>query len=102
MGAVPVAPSNLFKLLSSKSHVLLYPGGMREDLHRKGEEYKLFCPEQSEFVRMAARFGAKIVPFGAVGEDDLGQVVIDYDDLVKIPYFMSEIESLTNEAMQLS
>jgi hypothetical protein len=23
---------------------------------------------------MAARFGAKIVPFGAVGEDDLGQV----------------------------
>lgn len=35
MGAVPVAPSNLFKLLSSKSHVLLYPGGMREALHRK-------------------------------------------------------------------
>ncbi|CAJ2672376.1 unnamed protein product [Trifolium pratense] len=101
MGAVPVAPSNLFKLLSSKSHVLLYPGGMREALHRKGEEYKLFWPEQSEFVRMAARFGAKIVPFGAVGEDDLGQVVIDYDDLVKIPYFKSEIESLTNEAMQL-
>lgn len=23
---------------------------------------------------MAARFGAKIVPFGAVGEDDFGQV----------------------------
>ncbi|KAI5428083.1 phytyl ester synthase 2, chloroplastic isoform X1 [Lathyrus oleraceus] len=101
MGAVPVAPSNLFKLLSSKSHVLLYPGGMREALHRKGEEYKLFWPEQSEFVRMAARFGAKIVPFGAVGEDDLGEVVIDYDDLVKIPYFKSEIENLTNEAMPL-
>jgi len=29
------------------------------------------------------------------------QVVIDYDDLVKIPYFRSEIESLTNEAPQL-
>jgi len=25
---------------------------------------------------MAARFGAKIVPFGAVGEDDLGQVSV--------------------------
>lgn len=35
MGAVPVAPTNLFKLFSSKSHVLLYPGGMREALHRK-------------------------------------------------------------------
>ncbi|KAK7336128.1 hypothetical protein VNO77_16661 [Canavalia gladiata] len=101
MGAVPVAPTNLFKLFSSKSHILLYPGGMREALHRKGEEYKLFWPEQSEFVRMAARFGAKIVPFGAVGEDDFGQVVFDYDDLVKIPYFKSEIESLTNEVTQL-
>jgi len=40
----------------------------------QGEDYQLFWPERSEFVRMAARFGAKIVPFGAVGEDDLGQV----------------------------
>jgi hypothetical protein len=23
---------------------------------------------------MAARFGAKIIPFGAVGEDDMGEV----------------------------
>ncbi|KAL5058806.1 hypothetical protein RYX36_030410 [Vicia faba] len=101
MGIFPVAATNLFKLFSSKSHVLLFPGGVREAFHRKGEEYKLFWPEQSEFVRMAARFGAKIVPFGSVGEDDLGQVVIDYDDLVKIPYLRSEIENLTNEAVQL-
>jgi len=40
----------------------------------KGEEYKLLWPEQSEFVRMAARFGAKIIPFGAVGEDDISEV----------------------------
>lgn len=40
----------------------------------QGEEYKLFWPETSEFVRMAARFGAKIIPFGAVGEDDFAQV----------------------------
>lgn len=40
----------------------------------QGEEYKLFWPEQSEFVRIAARFGAKIIPFGVVGEDDFGQV----------------------------
>ena len=35
MGAVPVSASNLFKLLSSESHVLLYPGGVREASHRK-------------------------------------------------------------------
>ncbi|XP_059669940.1 phytyl ester synthase 2, chloroplastic-like isoform X2 [Cornus florida] len=101
MGAVPVSGTNIFKLLSSKSHVLLYPGGMREALHRKGEEYKLFWPEQSEFVRMAARFGAKIIPFGAVGEDDVGELFLDYDDLMKIPYFKAEINDLTEESVKL-
>ncbi|KAL3829445.1 hypothetical protein ACJIZ3_018247 [Penstemon smallii] len=101
MGAVPVTAANLFRLFSSKSHVLLYPGGAREALHRKGEEYKLFWPEQSEFVRMAARFGAKIVPFGSVGEDDIGQLLLDYNDLRKIPYFKVGIEELTNEAVKL-
>lgn len=35
MGAVPVSASNFYKLFSSKSHILLFPGGMREALHRK-------------------------------------------------------------------
>ncbi|KAL6952487.1 hypothetical protein U1Q18_050416 [Sarracenia purpurea var. burkii] len=29
------------------------------------------------------------------------QVVLDYDDLMKIPYFKSEIEELTDEAVKL-
>ncbi|XP_019419254.1 PREDICTED: acyltransferase-like protein At1g54570, chloroplastic isoform X2 [Lupinus angustifolius] len=84
-GGVPVSASNIFKLLSTKSHVLLYPGGAREALHYKGEEYKLIWPDQPEFVRMAARFGATIVPFGAVGEDDIAEILLDYNDLMKIP-----------------
>ncbi|XP_071711809.1 phytyl ester synthase 2, chloroplastic-like isoform X2 [Rutidosis leptorrhynchoides] len=90
MGAVPVSATNLFKLLKSKSHILLYPGGMREALHRK-----------SEFVRMAARFGAKIVPFGVVGEDDIGELVFDYNDQMKVPYLRNFIQELTDEAVQL-
>lgn len=35
MGAVPASNTNFYKLMSSKSHILLYPGGMREALHRK-------------------------------------------------------------------
>ncbi|KAA0060337.1 acyltransferase-like protein [Cucumis melo var. makuwa] len=101
MGAVPVTAKNFYKLLSTKSHVLLYPGGMREALHRKGEAYKLFWPEQSEFIRMAARFGAKIVPFGVVGEDDISEVVFDYEDQMKIPLFKKQIEELTSEAVRL-
>ncbi|XP_073025974.1 phytyl ester synthase 1, chloroplastic-like isoform X2 [Primulina eburnea] len=90
-GALCVSPSNLFKLLGMKSHVLLYPGGAREALHRKGEEYKLFWPEEPEFVRMAARFGATIVPFGGIGEDDIAKVVLDYDDMMKVPFLGDKI-----------
>ncbi|OVA17415.1 Diacylglycerol acyltransferase [Macleaya cordata] len=96
MGGVPVSATNFYRLLSRKSHVLLYPGGVREALHRKGEAYKLFWPLQSEFVRMAARFGAKIVPFGVVGEDDIFDVIVDYNDFKKIPYFKAAIEDINN------
>lgn len=41
-GGVPVSASNLFKLLSTKSHVLLYPGGAREALHYKVHQVFLF------------------------------------------------------------
>ncbi|GMI67114.1 hypothetical protein like AT5G41120 [Hibiscus trionum] len=97
MGSVPVSAASFFKLMSSKSHILLYPGGAREALHRKGEEYKLFWPEKTEFVRMAARFGAKIVPFGVVGEDDIAEIILDYDDQMKIPWRREEIERITNQ-----
>ncbi|KAI3669233.1 hypothetical protein L6452_40460 [Arctium lappa] len=44
LGAVPVSASNLYKLFSMKYHVLLYPGGVREALHRKvGGLLRIFC-----------------------------------------------------------
>ncbi|KAJ0850427.1 putative diacylglycerol acyltransferase [Helianthus annuus] len=67
LGAIPVSPRNLFRLLSRNSYALLYPGGARESLHRKGEAYKLFWPDKEEFVRMAVKLGATIIPFGAWG-----------------------------------
>ncbi|KAL9320336.1 hypothetical protein ACSQ67_012175 [Phaseolus vulgaris] len=99
-GGVPVSASNLFKLLSTKSHVLLYPGGAREALHYKGEEYKLIWPDHPEFVRMAARFGATIVPFGAVGEDDIAEMLLDYNDLMKIPIVNDSIREMNRDSIK--
>ncbi|KAG5056150.1 hypothetical protein GLYMA_03G243700v4 [Glycine max] len=99
-GGVPVSASNIFKLLSTKSHVLLYPGGAREALHYKGEAYKLTWPDHPEFVRMAARFGATIVPFGAVGEDDLAELVLDYNDLMKIPIVNDRIRNMNRDSVK--
>ncbi|KMT13485.1 hypothetical protein BVRB_4g082640 [Beta vulgaris subsp. vulgaris] len=100
-GAVPVTASNFFKLFSTKSHVLLYPGGAREALHYKGEEYKLFWPDRPEFVRMAAKFNATIVPFGVVGEDDIAELVLDYDDLMRIPVVNDVIRKSVDEAVKV-
>lgn len=100
-GAVPVSGKNLFRLLSTRSFALLYPGGAREALHLKGEKYKLFWPERSEFVRMAARFGATIIPFAVVGEDDIAELLLDYDDLIKIPYIRDWIEELNKDVPNL-
>ncbi|CAN4111230.1 unnamed protein product [Withania somnifera] len=99
-GATPVTASNFFKLLATKSHVLLYPGGAREALHRKGEEYKVIWPDQPEFIRMAAKFGATIVPFGVVGEDDIIQLVLDYDELKSIPIVSDWIRHANEQAVR--
>ncbi|KAL8134311.1 hypothetical protein AgCh_009373 [Apium graveolens] len=74
-GALPVTTRNICKLFSNKSHVLLYPGGIREALRRKGEHHKLFWPDKPEFVRIAAKFGVTIIPFGVVGEDDMVELL---------------------------
>ncbi|KFK33603.1 hypothetical protein AALP_AA5G035400 [Arabis alpina] len=97
-GGVPVSNYNIFKLLRSKSHVLLYPGGVREAFHKKGEEYKLFWPEQPEFVRVASKFGAKIVPFGVVGEDDICDIFLDSNDQKKIFILNYLMEKGTKQA----
>jgi pimeloyl-ACP methyl ester carboxylesterase/1-acyl-sn-glycerol-3-phosphate acyltransferase len=85
-GAVPVSGKNLYKLLAAGECVLLFPGGVREAFKRKGEKYALFWPSKPEFVRMAARHGAVIVPFAAVGAEDGFDVVADADDVSKLPF----------------
>ena len=74
-GAVPVSGANFYRLLAANETVLLFPGGVREAFKRKDEEYRLFWPSQPEFVRMAVRHGATIVPFGAVGADDAVEIL---------------------------
>lgn len=86
-GAVPVSGKNFHQLLSGGEHVLLYPGGVREAYKMKDEKYQLFWPEQSEFVRMAAKFGATIIPLAAVGQEDGIEILFDGNDAKNAPIF---------------
>ena len=85
-GAVPVSGKNLYRLLDAGACVLLFPGGVREAFKRKDEKYALFWPSRPEFVRMAARHKAIIVPFAAVGAEDGFEVVADADDVKNLPF----------------
>ena len=89
-GAVPVSGINFYKLLDAGETVLLFPGGVREAFKRKNEEYKLFWPSKPEFVRMAVRHGAIIVPFAAVGAEDGVDIVADADDIANLPFGLGQ------------
>jgi len=91
-GAVRVSGKGLHSLLAGGEAVLLYPGGVREAYRRKGEDYRLFWPEERpEFVRMAHKFGAVIVPLAAVGADDSVRLLLDAGDVLRVPGLGAEL-----------
>ena len=96
-GAVPVSGMNFFRLMKQGEAVLLFPGGVREAFKRKNEMYELFWPTKPEFVRMAAKFDAIIVPFAAVGAEDSFDIVQDADDLLKNPIFGESVRERANK-----
>jgi hypothetical protein len=51
----------------------------------RGEEYRLFWPKKEEFVRMAARFDATIVPFAAIGSDDGINMLLGPQEVTQLP-----------------
>ncbi|KAK3241622.1 hypothetical protein CYMTET_48630 [Cymbomonas tetramitiformis] len=97
-GAVKATPRNYFKLLDAGEAVLLYPGGAREVAKRHGEKYKLLWKDETDFVRLAMRFGATIVPFSAVGVDDAFDIKMDATDLLGSPVVGNTIREMLKEA----
>jgi len=84
-GAVPVSARNFVRLLQAGENVLLFPGGVREAFHLKGEEYQLFWPPEPEFVRAVARYGGTIVPFASVGAAETVPLLLDQQELDRVP-----------------
>ncbi|BBN06382.1 hypothetical protein MPTK1_3g20640 [Marchantia polymorpha subsp. ruderalis] len=94
-GNVKASKFAAYKLLKEGENVLLFPGGAREVCKRKGEQYKLLWKPTTDFVRMASRLNAIIVPFGALGADEAYNIMYDVDDLKASPYW-SLIEAVYN------
>lgn len=84
-GAVEGSRENLTRLFESGACVLVFPGGAREVMKRKGEEHTLVWKQRLGFARMAIRHGVTIVPFAMVGVEEALDIVADANDLSRTP-----------------
>jgi len=80
-GMVLGTPENCAALMRSGQHVLVFPGGGREVMRRKGEAYRLIWKQRSGFARLAIEHGYDIIPFGSVGPDESYRILLDADEL---------------------
>ena len=76
---------NCEALMVSGAPILIFPGGGREVMKRKGEAYKLIWKQRTGFARLAIRHGYDIVPFASVGADDAYTIHLDANDFMASP-----------------
>jgi hypothetical protein len=84
-GMVLGTPENCSALMKSGAHVLVFPGGGREVMRRKGEAYHLVWKQRTGFARMAIEHGYDIIPFGSVGPDEAFDILLDANDVMGSP-----------------
>jgi 1-acyl-sn-glycerol-3-phosphate acyltransferase len=85
LGAVRGTRENCAALFERGEAVLVFPGGGREVMKRKGERYKLVWKERVGFARLAIQYGVPIVPFASVGVDDMFEIVVDAAEILRSP-----------------
>jgi 1-acyl-sn-glycerol-3-phosphate acyltransferase len=82
-GMVLGTPEVCSALMQARQHILVFPGGAREVMRRKGEAYHLIWKQRTGFARMAIEHGYDIIPFGSVGPDESYKILLDANDLTR-------------------
>jgi 1-acyl-sn-glycerol-3-phosphate acyltransferase len=80
-GMVLGTRENCSALMRGGQHVLVFPGGGREVMRHKDDDYKLIWKERVGFVNMAIAHGYDIIPFGAVGANENFDLVLDSEEI---------------------
>lgn len=80
-GVVEGTRENVRALMRRGETMLVFPGGAREVFKRRGEKYRLMWGGRTGFARLAIEHGYPIVPFAAVGAEDVFDILVDADDL---------------------
>jgi 1-acyl-sn-glycerol-3-phosphate acyltransferase len=93
-GMVLGSPENCSALMQAGAHVLVFPGGGREVMRRKGEHYRLIWKSRAGFARLAIEHGYDIVPFGSVGPDESYRILFDAGDVTRTGWLHALAERL--------
>lgn len=67
--------------LAAGKDLLLFPGGSYEATKNISQRYEVMWKDRTGFVRLAARNGVPIVPFGVVGAEEWYGRYVDREDL---------------------
>jgi len=76
-GMVRGTRENVRALMRAGQSTLVFPGGADEVFKARGQEYRLLWKERLGFARLAIEFAYPIVPFAAVGAEEMYQVLVD-------------------------
>jgi 1-acyl-sn-glycerol-3-phosphate acyltransferase len=98
-GMVRGTRENVRALIQERETVLVFPGGAREVNKRRGEKYQLMWKERVGFARLAIEHGYPIVPFAAVGAEEMLDIVIDENNAA-YAHFTELVGKLTGWPMQ--
>ena len=82
-GAVDGVPAYVREAMQQGYSILVFPGGGREVLKREGEQYKLIWKQRYGFLKLAQEFGYDIVPFSALGGDEVFDIGFDANKVVQ-------------------
>ena len=88
-GMVRGTRENVRALMRGRQTILVFPGGAREVFKQRGQQYQLLWRERIGFARLAIEHGYPVVPFAAVGAEEMLDVIIDqntplYGELLRL------------------
>jgi 1-acyl-sn-glycerol-3-phosphate acyltransferase len=84
-GMVRGTRENVRALMRDRQTILVFPGGAREVNKRRGQQYQLLWRERIGFARLAIEQAYPVVPFAAVGVDDMLDVIVDQNNPIYGP-----------------
>jgi 1-acyl-sn-glycerol-3-phosphate acyltransferase len=76
-GMVRGTRDNVRALMRERQTILVFPGGAREVNKRRGQQYQLLWSERIGFARLAIEHGYPVVPFAAVGAEEMLDIIVD-------------------------